>query len=162
MARSLSDTLRDQILASSDPVDVMMLLLPHVQHRIAEAGVDELTETERIVFCMWDLVSEIENGGFVQYFLNSSGDLAREALTSLRLIGAPRTAALLQRVMARLGEQATSRDRDTRAQAIGRTGLADDGAFEEEDNAFYAHPESLWALTVEYCREHRDQLRVTE
>jgi hypothetical protein len=131
---------RDAILAAADPVDVVMMLFDQVQQRIVESGIETLTSTELFVFCMWDLVLEVNNGGFSQFFFNSSGDRATETLAALHAIDAPQTAALL-------------------ARAIAHRDVAE--VLAEVDRAFYAEPEPLWALTAAYCRAHRDDLRVT-
>ena len=44
--------------------------------------------------------SEVRNGGFDQYFSNSTGVLAPEAVSAFRTLGMPRSAALLERAMA--------------------------------------------------------------
>lgn len=152
--------LRDRILAAADPVDVVMALFDQVQQRIGESGLGSLTAVELVVFCMYDLDSEVRNGGFGQFVFNSSGDRIPETLASLRMIGATQTASMLERVMARLGPQGASRDREVRIavlQQLGNEGLLD---LQREDAAFYEEPEPLWSLTAAYCRANRDQLRV--
>jgi hypothetical protein len=34
----------------------------------------EMSEAERVFICIWQLEAEVNNGGFTQYFTNSSGD----------------------------------------------------------------------------------------
>ena len=50
------------------------------------------------------LRAEINNGGFSQYFFNSSGDSAPDALAAAGAMGATEVAALLGRAMALLGD----------------------------------------------------------
>jgi hypothetical protein len=53
------------------------------------------------MFCTTQLAEgEIDNGGFHQYFYNSSGEFAPDAVDGLLLIGAAEHAELLQRAMA--------------------------------------------------------------
>jgi hypothetical protein len=154
--------LRDEILASSDPVDAVMGLLGHVQRRIANDGLGALTATELVVLSVYELITEVENGGFIQYFGNSSGDRSKEALASLRRIGAPKTADILARAMAQVGEQATSPDRATRARALGTLVERDYDVMEGLNDAFYAFPDPLWALIAAHCRSNREELHVPD
>lgn len=49
--------------------------------------------------------SEVCNGGFDQFFLNSTGVLAPEAAEGFRAMGLERAAVLLERAMAKFGER---------------------------------------------------------
>lgn len=59
-------------------------------------NMDALTDGQRHFYYNQNLEREINNGGFNQYFLNSSGDFAHETIKSLRTIGANHTADILQ------------------------------------------------------------------
>ena len=66
-------------------------------HRV---GLDKLTAAERIVTLLSHANFEIENGGISQYFYNSAGENATEALAALKEVGAMRAAAALQAALA--------------------------------------------------------------
>lgn len=136
------------------------MLFHEAQQRIAEDGFESLTPTEVLIVCMWELVSEVHNGGFDQFFFNSSGDRAVEALAALRSIGAAKTAALLADLVGRFGSAGPPRDRDARVALLRVLGPADEAAFEAADLAFYAGDEDVWRLTAAYCAAHRDELHV--
>ena len=54
----------------------------------------------QVALCMHKLEAEVNNGGFHQFFLNSSGELVPETLQALAIIGASRTKLLLERAVA--------------------------------------------------------------
>lgn len=56
-------------------------------------------EVSRNLFAMHWCDCEISNGGFFQFFSNSTGILAPEAIVALRTIGMPQTADVIQRAM---------------------------------------------------------------
>nr|WP_315481876.1 DUF4375 domain-containing protein [uncultured Undibacterium sp.] len=63
------------------------------------------------------LVSEVVNGAFPQFFSNSTGVLAPEALIALKRIGLDDAAEITEACMTFFGEE-YPRDRDTRANMI--------------------------------------------
>jgi len=64
------------------------------------AGISALNQLRKR--CFFDLVgeSEVNNGGFSQYFLNSSGETAGFVVEALETIGAPNTADICRRAIA--------------------------------------------------------------
>jgi len=67
-----------------------------VSNKLHELGYDNLTEREKMVYTLWWFEGELNNGGFHQYFFNSSGDHANQALTFLENIGAVQVSRLLK------------------------------------------------------------------
>src|SRR5438034_442431 len=62
-------------------------------------GLAALDERERTLFLVWSFTSEVDNGGFEQFFFNSGGGYAPETVDALERIGAPDVAALLERAI---------------------------------------------------------------
>ena len=58
-----------------------------------------LTEPQKFYFFNQTLEREVNNGGFDQYFCNEGEKYAYETLTSLKAIGANKTADILQRAI---------------------------------------------------------------
>ncbi|WP_164512740.1 DMP19 family protein [Caulobacter vibrioides] len=74
------------------------------------------TPSKHLLATHW-LQSEVHNGGFSQFFSNSTGVLAPEAVAGFRAIGMPRSADLVEEAMAWLGPS-YPRDRDERNDAL--------------------------------------------
>jgi len=74
-------------------------------------------EVSRVLFAAYWCQSEICNGGFDQFFSNSTGVLAPEGVEGFRKIGMPQIAALMEQAMSALG-LIYPRDRDEREDAI--------------------------------------------
>ena len=66
-------------------------------------GKDELSSAERVVLSVEAIEREVNNGGFNQFFVNSSGDFAPYIVDSFNLIGCPQTAQLCQAAIDLLG-----------------------------------------------------------
>ena len=80
-------------------------------------GVVAMPTASKHLFATHWLQSEVHNGGFSQFFSNSTGVLAPEAVTGFRAIGMPKAAALVEEAMAWLGP-IYPRDRDDRNDAL--------------------------------------------
>jgi Domain of unknown function (DUF4375) len=55
---------------------------------------------QKVFSAMWEVESEVNNGGFSQYFLNSSAETASFVVEALGTIGAPETADICKRAIA--------------------------------------------------------------
>ena len=69
----------------------------------AQGGEDKLSEEERVFLAVLALISEVNNGGYRQFFWNSSRRFAPIIVHSLRRIDCERTAELTERALATLG-----------------------------------------------------------
>ena len=115
----------------------------------------EISEAERVFICIWQLEAEVNNGGFAQYFTNSSGDLAADAPAALEAIGATHTASIVRGANA-IFPGGPPRDRDAREDAFGA--IAED-AFEELDDRFLAYEDDLSSLLYAYVQAHQSEIR---
>src|SRR5688572_19471184 len=79
----------------------------------------------RHLMASWLCRSEVENGGFAQFFSNSSGVLAPEAAEAFKALKLGPAAKLVQRAMARLGDSYPR----SRRERVGTLGRLDEDAF---------------------------------
>jgi len=66
---------------------------------------ENLTPTERIVLTVEAMEREVGNGGFNQFFFNSSNEYAHELVATLREIGIPDIADIAERALRAIGAQ---------------------------------------------------------
>ena len=64
-----------------------------------EFSFTKMPETLKTVYLINELDSEVNNGGFLQFFTNSSGKYTNETIESLELIGANYTKNLLEKAV---------------------------------------------------------------
>jgi hypothetical protein len=97
-------------------------------------------EASRILFAAHWCQSEINNGGFEQFFSNSTGVLAPEGVQAFRTIGMPQTADLIEEAMAAFGPS-YPRERGEREEALeaiwDAAGDSDAGPFGNLDETFF-------------------------
>ena len=96
-------------------------------------------EASRTLFAAHWCQSEVRNGGFEQFFSNSTGVLAPEAVEAFKVIGMPKTARVVETAMTVFGSR-YPRDRGER-EAIMESAFTscDDESypFEEFDEEFF-------------------------
>ena len=112
---------------------------------------------QRVFSSIWALESEVNNGGFSQYFLNDSSETAAFVAEALDTIGAPRTADVCRRAIA----TAFPAGLPPSAEAIS-TAAADfsDDVLEQLqplDNEFFAYPHNLTDLLFAYVSKHPEE-----
>src|SRR5262245_10548228 len=96
-----------EILASIPDEELEQALIDHLLDiRIAERLKDDyeilagLSAGFRMLYSTWLLEAEVNNGGFNQFFWNSSGRFAREAVEGWKRIGAEQQAELTEEAIA--------------------------------------------------------------
>lgn len=117
-------------------------------------GFESLSATERIVYCVWWLEAEINNGGFDQFFFNSAGNLYAETRDALTIIGAHKTRKLLESAAAVAFPAAPPTNR---AERNSLQASSDEAAeqLDDLDRRFYAYEDDLTQLVNAFLASHR-------
>lgn len=102
-------------------------------------------EVERLV---GELETEVNNGGFDQFFFNSAGDDAAKTIEALEVIGAYKTATIVRRACAKFPGGMPPADRDARQGLLLDVVSPDSEAFEAEDEDFYVYEDDHSALVA--------------
>lgn len=97
-------------------------------------NLEALMPSARVIYLAGVLDGEVFNGGFHQYFSNSSGEHAHRTLFALHELGATRRASLLQRAIAIFPSKRVPQDRGERNDALDKTDFA---VLEALDSEYY-------------------------
>ena len=146
----------DTLLASADTNSTIIELDNYVC-KLCRWGdnLDRLTEPQKNFFFNQNLEREINNGGFNQYFYNSSGNYANETLTSLRAIGANKTADILRHAIDQFPSSTAPKDRQERQDVLEKIEGRANEVWEQLDQKFFAYEDDLNELNLQYVRQHR-------
>jgi hypothetical protein len=126
-----------------------------------EAGYEGLTHEERVYWCARILEGEVYNGGFHQFFTNSSGEHFEDTINALLELRAFESLKLLRAAADLLFEDGmVSTDRAVRNSSI--KDFPKEGYKETEwciqldqlDKAYWAKPDSLGEKLDRYAEEH--------
>ena len=127
-----------------DPFRELWLSLVKRVHE-TPGGFDSLTEDEKAYFAVAVLDGEVYNGGFDQFFNNSSGEYFEDAQHGLTKLGAETSLRLLQGAAHILfGETVPAKDRAERwAQLQQNPEAADAPELAQLDNEYCSDPDKL-------------------
>lgn len=146
-------------LLGSDNVNNSVIEIDNYVCELCAWGGDlgKLTEQQKIFYYNQNLEREINNGGFAQYFLNSSGDFAHETIKSLKLIKADKTAEILEKAIEQFPEKLVSKDRIIRQDILEQMTEIENEIFEELDQKFFKYEDDLNALNIEFVKQNKDK-----
>ena len=115
--------------------------------------IDKLNKHERVFYITQTVEQEVNNGGFSQFFFNSSGDFSNETVDAFTKIGALKTADICKKALSVFGGK-VPQDREKRQDALEKADC--DELLDECDDAFYKYEDNLADLNYAYIMEHRD------
>ncbi len=112
---------------------------------------------QKVFSAIWAVESEVNNGGFSQYFSNSSAESASFVAEALETIGAPKTADICKRAIAAAFPAGLPRAPE--AIRLFAADFPDEilEKLEPLDQEFFAYPHSLTDLLFAYVSEHPDE-----
>ena len=143
-------------MGSVDPdYDLAIETYTAIWPRYEKLGFENLTEQERTIFCTWQFVCEVNNGGFHQFFFNPSGEFAVETVDALDRVQMPFAASLLRNALAAFPDP--PKDHRTRAEKVVSlpTNVQDD-LFNALTADFFDSPENAYARQADYVRKNRE------
>jgi len=100
------------------------------------------TPGQRAFYVLHWTISEVSNGGFHQYFYNSTGYLAPEAITGAELLGASEYANVIRRATSIFPSEEALRDLDQRQEILEQATDNQIAFLSSLDDALYALLES--------------------
>jgi hypothetical protein len=109
---------------------------------------------QKVFSAIWALESQVNNGGFLQYFLSQDGETAAYAPSALKTIGAAKCAALAERTLELAAANPLPADYEQRRLLLDSLTDAVEDALSEVDAEFYEYPDNLTDLPFAYVCAH--------
>jgi len=144
-------------LTEEDPIGVLWPFLVDTVFRgqSAREEVESLTPSAQVLYYAQVLDAEVFNGGFHQYFSNSSGKYAHETVVALNTLRAPLTASLLLRAIGTFPNNRVPQRRDERNEELDKT---DAKTLDILDDEYYAleknGDEDLGERILSFMKQH--------
>ena len=107
-------------------------------------------EEQKVFSAIWSLESQVNNGGFKQYFESWDGETANFAPTALKAIGANACADIVSRALKIASVDPLPHDRDTRLKLVAALDKKALQALDALGPEFFAYPDDLAGLLFAY------------
>lgn len=119
----------------------------------------KLSEPEKNIVFIEMLEREVNNGGFDQFFDNSSGDHTQEIRNALKLIGSKRFLDIFEQAIAVFPDGNAPKDWDKRHEVL--EPILDDAwpVWEKLDKEFCKYEEDIYTLMIDYIKKNIKDFR---
>ena len=135
----------------------LMEISDKVFTRLEKVGFDGLTDAEKVFFCVWVLTGQVDNGGFDQFFFNSSGNYSTEAVDAFEKIGASKTAGIVYRANSVFKNGRPSKNWTARQDELDALPESAEERLRRLDDEFYKCDEDIDKLLYEFVVKQRSE-----
>ncbi len=148
----------EQLLDSLDADQLLIELDTQISELCAYGdALTKLTPAQQIFYFNQCFERELNNGGFNQYFYNSSGNYAHETIAALTTIGANNMAGILQKAIAAFPNAQVPTNWEQRQDVVLEIEEEANELWEALDQEFYAYPDNLVELNYNYVLANKQQ-----
>lgn len=146
----------DKILEIEDETTAIIELDSKL-NEISEYGekIEKLNESQKTVLFVENLEREINNGGFNQFFFNSSGDFTHETINALKTIKAFKTADIVTKSISVWPNQNVPKDRAKRQDILEEIEEQANPIWNECDEEFYKYQDNIVTLLLDYVKSNK-------
>jgi hypothetical protein len=150
----------DKILELGNTTEMIIELSYGISDKISRAGFDSLSHAEKVLYRIYWLETEVNNGGFDQYFFNTSGNYAIDTPEDLEEIGAHHTAQIVRDAISIFPGGSPPRSRDDRDKLYDLVTDEVRDKWYELDLKFYEYQDPLETLQIGYVTNNKDEINV--
>lgn len=119
---------------------------------------DELTLPEQALIGTWELANEVYNGGFIQYFHNSSGEHAVPMVGVLRSFGAMEAGAIVEEAIRLAGPGSVEFVERNYVKALNSVSSDTRDKLDSLARRFFDQSDEMHLRLYRYLAAHRDQI----
>jgi hypothetical protein len=120
---------------------------------------EKLTLAEKNFVYIEDLEREVNNGGFEQYFFNSSGNYTIETINALKIIGSEIFLNLLEKAVKTFPNGIVPKDRNERQKVLLDIRDINEEIWIDLDRQFYKYEEDIHKLLIDYIKNNINEFR---
>jgi hypothetical protein len=163
--RPVHKTLTEQIIDKTPDDELLQVVFDNLSEKLSPDYASEYktvtswNKARQAVYMIWHLETEVNNGGYNQFYFNSSGQFYKLLPEALKLVGADKFSDLTEKTNKTYDEE---NDRITKHQDGTLEGFSksyDDNPLNEFDSEFYElyKTENLQELQVDFIRKHKHE-----
>ena len=121
-----------------------------------ESGWERLTEPQKYFYSVLNYDGQVNNGGHLQYFVNSTGNLSSDALAGLQAIGANQRSSILSDALKVFGPNGPLPDEDERHQQLAVFSRSQNAQLDVLNSRYYTCGENIDVLLSSYALENKE------
>lgn len=118
-----------------------------------------LNDAEKTFLYVEILEAEINNGGFDQFFFNSSGDYANETLEALKKIGAIKTVKIVEEAYKNFPKNPIPKNNTIRREILENINEQTSEKWTQLEDKFYLYEENIGRLVLDYVRKNINEFK---
>ena len=153
-----------EILSHRGEVDDLSLASSigyQLSEKIENSGIEALTNEERYFYAVYELDNEVNNGGYLQYFDNSSGDLAYLIIDALQTIGSNETLNITRDAIDLYGNTPPKKRNERTKEIIELTNNYEDNIWDNCESVYYEiTEENIGALLIDFVDSNKDKIKL--
>jgi hypothetical protein len=119
--------------------------------------IEKLNSSQRTFLFVENLEREINNGGFNQFYFNSSGDFSQETVKALLEIGAEKTAEIVKKANSEFKNGTVSKDRTQRQNELELIEEKAEEIWNKCDSEFYEYQDDLTELLIAFVIKNKTE-----
>lgn len=161
--RPIYTQLTEQIIDTTSDENLLQVVFDNLSEKL---GADYEKEYETVmswnksrqaIYMIWLLEAEVNNGGYNQFYFNSSGQFYKQLPGALQLVGADQFANLMARANAVFEKENPKITQHQDGTLEGFSKSYDDNPLNKFDDEFYElyKTEDLQQIQIDYIRKHK-------
>ena len=144
-------------ILSNERSDLAIMEIEEQLNKISNycVNIEKLNKSQRILIIIENLEREINNGGFNQFYFNSSGDFANETIECLKIVRAEKTAKIVEKANEQWENGIVPQNRTERQITLEKNKNKTESIWEQCDNDFYEYQDNISELLIRFVKENR-------
>lgn len=137
--------------------DIIIMEIDTYLNKKCEYGekIDQLNESQKILLIVQNLEREINNGGFHQFYWNSSGNYANETINALIKIGANKTAKIVKKANSEFKNETVPKNRVKRQNKLELIDKQVKENWNKCNSEFYLYQDNLTELLIAFVLKNK-------
>ena len=141
--------------------DMIVMEIDSYLNKKSEYGenIEKLNSKQRTFLFVENLEREINNGGFNQFYFNSSGNFSQETIKALLEIGANKTAEIVKKANSEFKNGTVPKDRSERQNELELIEEKAKENWNKRDSEFYEYQDNLTELLIAFVIKNKSEFK---
>lgn len=144
-------------ILSNERSDLAIMEINEYLNKLSDyfENIEKLNKSQKTLIIIENLEREINNGGFNQFYFNSSGVFANETVKCLKNIGANKTSQIVRKANNEWRNGIVPKGRTERQKTLEKIEVKADLMWEKCNIEFYEYQDDITELLIEFVKGNR-------